>query len=201
MSNVLSRFTVAAAATVALVLSSAGSVAGQAAAPFDKTLEFRVPGGAFLPTGDQRETLTNSHLTAVQLSWVVRPRVAVTGTFGWARSRDVASIDHPKLDVFSSDVGIEARSNEWFTESAVSLTAFGGVGAGARSYNYRSLHVDATHNLAGYASVGGELGMGRVGLRVEVRDYLAGFKPLVGVGSSAMRNDVVIMAALSFNRN
>jgi hypothetical protein len=61
--------------------------------------------------------------------------------------------------------------------------------------------VDATHNLAGYASVGSELGMGRVGLRVEVRDYLAGFQPLVGSGRSATRNDVVIMAALSFDWN
>ena len=59
---------------------------------------------------------------------------------------------------------------------------------------------DATHNLAGYATVGGELGMGRVGLRLEVRDYVTGFE-LIDAGMSEARNDVVIMAALRFNRH
>jgi hypothetical protein len=82
----------------------------------------------------------------------------------------------------------------------VTFSPFAGVGAGARSYNYRKLDVDATHNLAAYGAVGGELGMGRVGLRLEARNYATGFRPLVGVGKSDMRNDVVVMAALSFNR-
>jgi hypothetical protein len=70
-----------------------------------------------------------------------------------------------------------------------------------RSYNYRKLDVDATNTVAAYGSVGGELGVGRVGLRLEVRDYATGFKPLVGAGKSDMRNDVVIMAGLRFNRH
>jgi hypothetical protein len=47
---------------------------------------------------------------------------------------------------------------------------------------------------------GGELGVGRVGLRVEVRNYVTGFKPLVGVGKIDTRNDVVLMASVRFNR-
>ena len=201
MSNVLSRITVTAAAALALTISSDSPAAGQGTTQHEKTWEFRVPGGALLPTGDQGRTLANSHLTAVQLSWVVRPQIALTGTFGWARSRDIASINHPKLDVFSADIGMEARSSEWFSEGPLSLGGFVGLGAGARSYNYRSLNVDMTNNLAGYASVGGELGMGRVGLRIEVRDYVTGFKPLVGAGRSDTRNDMVIMGSLSFDRN
>ena len=60
--------------------------------------------------------------------------------------------------------------------------------------------MDATNNLAGYLAAGGELGMGRIALRIEARDYATGFKPLVGGGKSEARNDVVIMAALRFNR-
>jgi hypothetical protein len=200
MSSITSRVAFVAAAALSLVFSAAGGAAGQAPAP-RRSLEFRVPSGAFLPTGDHRQSLASSHVTAAQLSWVVRPQIAVTGTFGWARSRDVASPNHPKLDVFSSDVGIEVRSSEWFTEGPVGVKTFAGLGGGMRSYDYRSLTMDATHNLAGYAAIGSELGMGRVGLRVEVRDYLAGFQPLVGSGRSATRNDVVIMAALSFDWN
>ena len=125
--------------------------------------------------------------------------IAVTGQLGWARSRDLSLLATPKLDVFTSDLGIEARPVQWNVGHALSVTPFAGLGAGVRSYNYRSLDVDATHNVAGYAAVGGELGAGRVGLRIEARDYATGFKPLVGAGSSATRNDVVLTAALKLD--
>ena len=72
------------------------------------------------------------------------------------------------------------------------------AGAGGRSYNYRKLDVDATHNLAAYGSVGGELGIRRVRVRLEARDYVTGFKPLAGEGAARTGNDVVVMAGLRF---
>jgi hypothetical protein len=78
----------------------------------------------------------------------------------------------------------------------MSFSPFAGLGAGGRSYNYRKLDVDATHNLAAYASAGGELGYRRLRLRLEARDYVAGFKPLAGQGSSRTGNDIVVMAGL-----
>jgi hypothetical protein len=162
--------------------------------------ELLVPSGAVVPTGAQRAALKRANLTAVQLSHVVRPRLAVTATIGWARSRDVASAGSPKLDVFTYDLGAEARAPRWGAGRGVTLVPFAGVGAGARSYNYRSLDVDATHNVAAYGAIGGELGVRRVRLRLEARDYVTGFKPLRGVGSTATRNDLVVMAGLRYAR-
>jgi len=188
-----------------LVLSSARTAAAQTSASETPTAqagtwELRITSGAFVPDGDQRNSVQGARMTAAQLSWVVRPSLAVTGTFGWARSRDVVSLGSPKLDVFTSDLGVEARAAEWFTGRVITFSPFAGLGAGARSYNYRKLDVDATHNFAGYATVGGELGVSRVGLRLEVRDYATGFKPLVGTGKSDTRNDIVMMVGLRFNR-
>ena len=197
----LTRAAFAAVGVVAVLLSSIRALGAQTSAPQAKAWELRFTSGAFIPTGSQRNFLKDAQTSAAQVSWVVRPSLAVTGTFGWARSRDVASVNSPKLDVFTSDLGVEARPVHWFADRAVSFSPFVGLGAGARSYNYRKLDVDATNNLAGYGTVGGELGMGRVGLRLEVRDYATGFKPLVGAGKSAARNDVVIMAGLRFNRH
>ena len=104
------------------------------------------------------------------------------------------------LDAFTSDVGVETRGGTWREGRAVTFSPFVGLGAGARSYNYRKLDVDATHNLASYGAIGGEIGVRRVGVRVEVRDYVSGFRPLVGTGSSATRNDVVVMMGLRFKR-
>jgi len=194
------RTALIAVGTLGMLLSSARALAAQTPAPKPTTWELRFTSGAFVPTGNQRNFLKDAQLSAAQLSWVVRRSVAITGTFAWARSRDLTSTDAPKLDVFMSDLGVEARPAEWFLDRAVTFTPFAGVGAGARSYNYRKLDVDAAHNFAAYATVGGELGMGRVGLRLEARDYASGFKPLVGAGTSDTRNDVVITAGLRFNR-
>jgi hypothetical protein len=184
-----------------MLFSATRTSAAQLSAPQARTWELRVTSGAFVPTGNQRNFLKDAQVTAAQVSWVVRPSVAITGTFGWARSRDLATVDTPKLDVFTYDLGVEARPAQWFAGHAVTFSPFAGLGAGARSYNYRKLDVNATNNLAGFGSVGGELGIGRLGLRLEVRDYATGFKPLAAAGKSDTRNDVVMMAAVRFNRH
>jgi hypothetical protein len=183
---------------LALLIASASAAAAQTSSTGNKW-ELRFTSGAFVPTGSQRKVLENAQVSGAQLSWVVQPALAITGTFGWARSRDRGTVDNPKLDVFTSDLGVEYRKSTWNANGAMTLSPFVGMGAGMRSYNYRKLDVDATNNVAGYAAAGGELGMGRVGVRLEVRDYVAGFKPLMGVGESRTHNDLVIMAALRFN--
>lgn len=198
--SVLRRTSTRAAITAAILLSSTHTSAAQTSAPQARTWELRFTSGAFVPTGNQRNFLKDAQVSAAQLSWVVRPSLALTGTFGWARSRDIHTVDAPKLDVFTSDVGVEARSPKWFADRAVTFSPFVGLGAGARSYNYRKLDVDATNNLAGYGTAGGELGIGRVGVRLEVRDYASGFKPLVGAGKSDTRNDVVMMVGLRLTK-
>ena len=187
-------------AVAALSLTGASVATAQATAPAAPSFEIRVPGGQFIGTGAQRDQLKDAQTTAAQLSWLLRPHLALTGTFSWARSRDIAVADAPKLDVFTTDIGLEARTTELRSSERVALRGFAGFGGGARSYNYRKLDAAATHNLAGYAAIGGEARMGRVGLRLEARDYATGFKPLVGAGKSSTRNDVVIMAAITLNR-
>ena len=195
------RSAIIAVGVLGLLLSSPVVSAAQSASAQPGKFEFRMTGGGLVATGAQRNFLKDAQYSAAQVSWLMRPSLAVTGTFGWARSRDVASANSPKLDVFTSDLGVEARPAKWNLSRAVTFSPFVGVGAGARSYNYRKLDVDATNNLAGYGAVGGELGVGRVGVRIEARDYATGFKPLTSRGSSDTRNDVVIMAALRFNRH
>lgn len=160
--------------------------------------EFLVSSGSIAPTGGQRDAIKRSNLTVAQLSYVVRPPLALTASIGWARSRDIATVGDPRLDVFTYDLGAEFRAPGWSTGHEVTFRPFTGVGAGARSYNYRSLEVDARHNVSGYVAAGGEFGFKRVGLRLEVRDYVSGFKPLAGGGTATTGNDVVVMAGLRF---
>jgi len=181
-----------------ILISSASAALAQTAPSARNTFEVLTSSGALIPTGTERSAIKDAPLSTIQASYVMHSRFAVTAMFGWARSRDLATANTPKLDVFTYDIGAEARAPQMNASESVSFTPFAGIGAGARSYNYRKLDVDATHNLAGYASAGGELGMGRVHLRLEMRDYVAGFKPLNGLGTSATRNDVVALIGVRF---
>jgi hypothetical protein len=158
--------------------------------------EIVVPTGTLVPTGEQRDAIKRGNLSAIQLTFVARPTVAIISTFGWARSRDIVTSGDPKLDVFTYDVGAELRAPRWIAGKTLTFSPFAGVGAGGRSYNHRTLDVDATHNLAAYGSVGGELGYRRIRLRIEARDYVSGFEPLVGGGATRSGNDVVVMVGL-----
>lgn len=181
-------------ATLGFMMTTATTAPAQAATQHRSRWEFLVTSGKLLPTGSQRAAIARGGITAAQLTFVPGP-VAITATLGWARSRDIASPGSPKLDAFLYDIAAEVRGPR-LPIGPLSLMPFGGAGVGGRSYNYRSIEMDATHNLTAFVSAGGELGTGRVQLRVEVRDYVTAFKPLNGLGAADSRNDLVLMAGL-----
>ena len=187
---------ISAVALAAALLGAAAGVAAQEGAAQKPHWEFIVASGALVPTGSQGDVLKRADLTLAQLTYVIRPEFAVTTALGWARSHDVASAGRPKLDVFTGDVGAEVRPARWIADHEEKFNPFAGIGVGMRSYHYRNLDAAGSNNLAGYISAGGEFGMHRVRVRLEVRDYLSGFKPLNGTGTQGTRNDVVAMLGL-----
>ena len=184
----------------AFVTLFASTRTAEAQIPLQKqaALESYISGGWLIPTGAQRDNIKGADLTAVVVSYVPRPSFAITGTFEWARSHDLAVAGEPKLDVFICDVGAEARVTQMSIGGAWKVAPYVGIGGGARSYNIPKLPVDPTYNLATYGSVGGEFAIHYVRLRLEVRDYVSRFKPPAGGGKAATRNDVVAMLGLRF---
>jgi hypothetical protein len=160
--------------------------------------EIRPYVGAYVPTGDQRDLLKDAVLVGAQGSWRAIPRLAVTGTFGWAPSKDRIRPGDETLDVYQYDIGAEARAPSWFSSGSWDFTPFVGLGVGGRTYNYRDLdNIDSKTNVAGYGALGGEAGFGRVGLRLEARDYVSRFEPLTGGGDTKTRNDLTFAAGLT----
>jgi hypothetical protein len=160
-------------------------------------LEFRPYAGAYIPTGDQRDVLEGAVLVGAQASYRVLPQLAITGTFGWSPSKDRITTGDEKLDLYQYDVGAEARAASWLAGGAWDFTPFVGLGVGGRTYDAREGDVDAKTNVAGYGALGGELGFGRVGVRVEARDYVSRFEPLAGDGDAKARNDVTLTGGLT----
>ena len=132
--------------------------------------EIRPYAGAFIPTGQQRDFLKDAVIAGGQASYRVLPQLAFTGTIGWSPSKDRVTPGDQTVDVWQYDLGAELRAPSWLTSGAWDFTPFAGLGAGGRTYNYRDLDVDTKSNFAGFGAIGGELGFGRIGVRVEGRD-------------------------------
>ncbi len=192
--------TTARVAVAALLLTLPVIAAAQEDATHPHHWELRITSGALIPVGEQREQLQRAPLSALQISWLPRAAVAVTGTFGWAKSRDLAAEGAPRMSAYAADLGVESRPARWETGERLRLSPFIGVGAGLRSYDYIHARTDAQHNAAAYGAVGAELGVGRVALRVEAREYVGGFSPMDGAGPMSPSSDLLLLTSLRFNR-
>ena len=171
--------------------------AGSWLAATDGVVEVRPFAGALIPTGPSRAFLKNALLAGGQVSVRILPQLAATGTFAWSPNNDRTFVGAPTLDVYQYDVGLEARGAGWFQGDGWNFTPFAGLGVGGRTYNYRDLDLRTTTDVDGYGAIGGEVGYGRIGLRVEGRDYISQFHPLNGIGSTANHNDVALGAGVT----
>jgi hypothetical protein len=191
-----SRLVAVAAFALTSALGAANANAQTVTSHGSNGFELRPYAGAFIPTGQQRDFLKDAVIVGGQASYRIVPQLAITGTLGWSPSKDRITPGDQKLDVWQYDLGAELRAPSWLNSGAWDFTPFVGLGGGGRTYNYRDLDVDSKTNVAGYGTLGGELGYGRIGLRVEGRDYVSQFKPFTG-GDSKTRNDVTVAAGLS----
>jgi hypothetical protein len=191
-----SRLVAVAAFALSSALGAANASAQNMTTHNSSGFEIRPYAGAFIPTGQQRDFLKDAVIVGGQASYRIVPQLALTGTLGWSPSKDRITPGDQTLDVWQYDLGAELRAPSWLASGAWDFTPFAGLGAGGRTYNYRDLDVNSKTNFAGFGTLGGELGFGRIGLRVEGRDYVSQFKPFTG-GDSKTRNDVTVAAGLT----
>ncbi len=180
---------------VAAVVATAGLAAAQTSTATTPGFELLVPSGTVVPTGAQGDDMSRGNLTAVQLSFGLRPDLVLTSTVGWTRTTPRRLGPEARLHVFTYDAGVEYRAPRRASDRRVNLKPFTGVGLGARTHHYRDANIATSSTLAAYASAGGELGIAKVRLRLEVRDYLTWGRPL-GTGPRAARNDAAVLAGL-----
>jgi hypothetical protein len=192
-------------ATLVVVTALSLTAARLAAQVPGSAIVFRPVVGAFLPTGTQRDMLKSAVLVGGQLGVEISQNFAVTGSFGWAPSKDRTLVSiattplDQTLDVFQYDLGLEARLP--ITAGLFEATPYAGAGAGGRSYNYRTLTAPSQTNVSGYGALGLDivpLGSG-IGLRLEARDNISKFTGLQGeLTKGTRRNDVAITTGLTW---
>ena len=166
------------AAVLALALI-APIASAQRSQPFGAELRPFV--AAYVPMGvmrdDFRDALTVGGQAALELSdyW------HLVGTIGWTYGKNrFSSLAKEKTYLIHYDVGAEANllfelENDWMVKP------FGGLGVGARSYDYQIQTIDNTICTSGYGAIGTELQRSVLALRVEARQYVSCFEsPITG---------------------
>ena len=179
----------------AIVAVTSGLAQAQSSLPTKPGVELLLQTGRVSATGAQVAERKRTDLTALQLSYGLRPAVVLTSTVGWGRTRPDARVSDTTLDMFTYDVGTEFRLPRRTGDGRFNVKPFTGVGVGARSYNERNADTATAHDVSAYVSAGGEIALAKVRLRLEVRDYLTWADPSGAVGS-VRRNDVVFMAGI-----
>ncbi len=150
--------------------------------------------GAFVGTGDQRDLLDDSVLTGLTATYEVTPYVAVVGAFGWSPTQ-VKGL-RQDLDLFQYDLGVQGQYPVALMDGWT-LKPFLGVGAGARTYNFRDLDVDAETDFAGYVAAGANVEHGPLALGLTARDYVTAYDGLAGEADQTARNDLGLFASVS----
>ena len=157
--------------------------------------------GAIVGTGDQGDALKSAVLVGGQASYAFHPNFSLIGSFGWSPSQDKLLPQRPDLDVYQYDLGIEGRLNNLTDGSAIITRPYAVLGGGGRTYSLRNVpNSDAQTNPLGYGAVGLDLGQasGKVGLRLEARDNITGFKGFRGeLADRKTRNDLQFSAGLT----
>ena len=180
---------------LAVLVTGSSTLPGQA--PTWKP-ELRPFVGASVPTGGQRDLFKDAAMFGVQGALELRPTFHVLGTLNWVPAHNRYAGADENVSIFAYDVGIEKGLvrplvNGW------ELRPFFGVGAGARTYAYKSSSLKDQTCVAGYGALGTELQLRRVALRLEGRDNLYCFKSPVGGVESVTRSDFGFALGLAYH--
>ena len=166
---------------------------------YNMGFEIRPVFGSFLPAGNAKASLASSSLGGLQMSLAVNRHVALSVTVTVAPTTDLSAPATPGLDVVMYDLGGEWRFNGWKRGGTSFFTPFVGAGLGSLAYEYSDSTSTSVSNRDGYLAVGGEIGVGLIGIRLEGRDYLSHVSAVASPTAGKTRqNDITVALGLAF---
>jgi Outer membrane protein beta-barrel domain len=152
--------------------------------------------GAFIPTGDLRDTLDDAALAGLTLSYEMNRYLSVVGSFGWAPTK-VKTLSDADLDLFQYDLGLQGQY-AFDVGYGLHLTPFVGAGIGGRTYRYRDLGLENETDLIGYFSAGGTVEYQKITLSVTGRDNISRYNGLGFEDHNTTRNDVTLFTSVGY---
>lgn len=201
MAGSLCRRTLGVRAPVAACFAAVATFVAASAAPAQQwppLPEVRPFIGAYVPVGRQHQLLTDAVALGAQVALEFGRGTHAVGSFTWIPTEQRGLTTSSRIEMAQFDLGAE-----WLSPGRRRLqkrfNPLLGVGLGVRAYRSRDVDTPSQANLAAYGSLGGELLMGRVGVRLEGRDYLTLFRGLGGQDATSLRSDVAVAIGVAYH--
>ena len=162
------------------------------------TREIRPFVGAYVPVGAMRRDFRDATMFGLQAAIERSRNLHFLGSASWTPGRNKYDRGSARTDIWQYDAGLEVNLYRP-TAAGWVFRPFAGLGAGARTIDYRATGLASYTCTAGYGSLGTELQTGGVALRVEARDYMACFKsPVTGLHDT--RSDLGLSLGVAYHR-
>lgn len=157
--------------------------------------QIRAFAGAMIPTGQQAHDFASAPLFGGTLATQTGTHTTTIASLSWAPAVNRFPGIRPRVQIVTWDIGLEVASVPH--TSAARTVPFGGIGLGARSYEYDDDTLTSPNLLSGYLAAGVELRRGRPTLRLEVRDYISGFRR-PSADKHSIRNDMMLGLGVAY---
>lgn len=158
--------------------------------------EIRAFAGTMVPIGQQaRDFATAPVIGSTLATWTGR-RTRTIASLSWAPTVNHFTGVRPRVNLVTWDIGVEIAAAG--RGSPRHTVPFGGIGLGARSYEYAGDTLTNPNFLSGYLSAGVELRRGRPNIRLEARDYTSTFRSPIADRQST-RNDLTLSVGVAYS--
>ena len=161
-------------------------------------LEVRPFAAAYVPMGAMREDFRDAFTVGGQGGLELNEYWHLIGTVAWTYGENkFAALSKQKTYLIHYDVGAEANllyelANSWL------LKPFGGLGVGARTYDYTQDAVATRICTSGYGAIGTEFQRSVIALRIEARQYASCFESPI-TGKKKTRTDGLFGIGLAYH--
>jgi len=152
------------------------TTAGAQLTPVGLGYEVRTFGGMYVPAETIENDLKAAEMFGAQVARELNDNVHVLGSFSFTHGHNkFTGIHEDRTFIYQYDLGIELNdaaeiSTNWL------FRPFVGVGAGARTYDFKSSSLGTNTCTAAYGSLGTEFQRRTVALRFETRNYVNCYK-------------------------
>jgi hypothetical protein len=177
----------------ALLIASAAAAQTRKAA-----MEIRPFAGVYVPTGAQHDIFRIAPMVGVQGALELRPNIHLVGELSWVPANMKVATTNDNAHILSQDLGVEMLlvrelPNGWLVKP------FAGLGGGIRNFLYRANEFTSRGGPAGYGTLGSELEIGSIALRLEARGHIFRYRPPMTGSDNVTRRDLSVQLGMAYH--
>lgn len=160
--------------------------------------ELRPFAGAYIPTGKLADDYKSGMNLGTQAAVELSPRVHLLVTGSWMHGHNkFVGMNNDHTHLWQYDAGGEFTPAE-LAAGTWMFRPFFGVGAGARTYDFKHAGMASSTQVASYAAIGHEVLRGAFAIRCEARDYVSRYVSPV-TRATSNRNDLAFSFGVAFH--